>query len=136
MSEDAPADGPAASTSQGMATQAQEALFAEAAKLLKGVALKPLCAEEVEVSHIDQSWLRSAVASASDPKFALVDSGATNALRPAKEGELGGSRVIRVDLASGATSFHVNRCGTLLSQLACQVIIPAGYLVQLGYSII
>ncbi|OLP96614.1 hypothetical protein AK812_SmicGene21126 [Symbiodinium microadriaticum] len=32
---------------------------------------------------IDASWVRSALASASDPEFCLVDSGATNALRPA-----------------------------------------------------
>ena len=60
------------------------------------------------------------MANASDQKFALIDSRATNAWRPAREGELGGSRVIRTDLHS---------------QSACQVIIPAGYLVQLGYSI-
>ena len=66
--------------------------------------------------------------------FALVDSGATNALRQAKDQEIGGSRVIRVDLASGMTELHVNRFGTLLSPVPCQVIIPAGYLVQLGYA--
>ena len=85
--------------------------------------------------EVDQGWLRSAVSHASDPDFALVDSGSTNALRQAQEGELGGSRVIRVDLASGVTELHVNRFGTLLSQLPCQVIIPADYLVQLGYTI-
>ena len=63
----------------------QEALLAEAAKLLKGVSLKPL---RVEEGMIDTSWLRSALVSASDPSFCLVDSGATNALRPAAEHEL------------------------------------------------
>ena len=77
----------------------------------------------------------SAVTSASDPLYALVDSGATNALRPGDPQELRGSRVIRVDLASGATELHVNRYGTLLSTSPCQVILPAGYLVQLGYTI-
>ena len=39
---------------------------------------------------IDRGWLMTAIASASDPAYALVDSGATNALRPAEEGELAG----------------------------------------------
>ena len=56
-----------------------------------------------------------------------MDSGATNALRQAKDGELSSSRVIRVDLASGVTELHVNRYGILLEQLPCQVIIPAVY---------
>ena len=76
----------------------QEALLAEAAKLLKGVSLKPLRLQEPEV---DLTWVRSALTSASDPTYCLVDSGATNALRPASDGELKGCRVIRVDLASG-----------------------------------
>ena len=53
---------------------AQEALFAEAAKLLKGVSLKPLHVDreswqpaELEVNEIDKGWLRSAVSHASDP---------------------------------------------------------------------
>ena len=85
---------------------------------------------------MDKGWLKSAIESASDPRFALVDSGATNALRPAREGEIGGSRIIRVDLASGAVDLHVNEHGTLLSQTECQVIVPAGYLVRLGYDIV
>ena len=38
-------------------------------------------------------------------------------------------------MASGGTELHVNRYGTLLSTAPCQVIVPAGYLVQLGFSI-
>ena len=78
----------------------------------------------------------SAVATASDPQFALVDSGATNALRPARDDELKEARVIKVDLASGVTELHINKCGTLLSSAPCQIMIPAGYLVQLGFSIV
>ena len=102
-------------------SSAQEALIAEAAKLLKGVSLKPLrprASEEVVdpgqlgISH---GWLMSAVTNASDPLFALVDSGATNALRQAEGDELSHSKVISVDLASGATRLHINGQGTLLS---------------------
>ena len=32
------------------------------------------------------------------------------------------SKVIRVDLASGATDLHVNKRGTLLSQSACSLV--------------
>ena len=108
----------------------KEALLAEAAKLLKGVSIKA-----VRVEDLDVTWLRSALISASDPSYCLVDSGATNALRPASEGELEGCRVIRVDLASGGTDLRVNEFGTLLHTGQCQVILPASYLVELGYSI-
>ena len=83
--------------------------MAEATKLLKGVALRA-----VKVEEIDLSWVRSALVSASDPSFCLIDSGATNALRPAKDGEAEGCRVIRVDLASGEQSF-----GLMSSELCC-----------------
>ena len=123
-------------------SQVQEALLAEAAKILKGVSLKAcklpkwdLATEEEPGTGLDLGWLVSAVASASDPTYALVDSGATNALRQAKEGEISAARVIQVDLASGAAELHISRHGTLLSLSLCQVILPAGYLVQLGYSI-
>ena len=77
----------------------------------------------------------SAISSASDPQYALVDSGATNALRPAREQELQEAKVIKVDLASGGTELHINKYGTLLSLGPCQVILPAGYLVMLGFTI-
>ena len=141
VTEDASTEEGTAGGSQGSSQQAQEALLAEAAKLLKGVVLKPVRVENggeiygcLEAVQVDQGWLRSAVENASDPRYALVDSGATNALRPARAGELGGSRVIQVDLASGTTELHVNKYGTLLSPKAGQIIIPAGYLVQLGDS--
>ncbi|CAE7537698.1 RE1 [Symbiodinium sp. CCMP2592] len=110
----------------------QEALIAEAAKLLKGVTLKPL---RIEDDGLDLTWLRSALTSASDPMFCLVDSGATNALRPASDQELKGAKSIRVDLASGVTDLRVNDYGTLLHGGPCQVILPANYLVELGFSI-
>ncbi|CAE7427987.1 GIP [Symbiodinium sp. CCMP2592] len=112
------------------AALSQEALVAEATKILKGVSLRALHVEDIDVS-----WLRSALVSASDPSFALIDSGATNALRPAGPGEADNCRVIRVDLASGGTELRVNAQGTLLHNGGCQVILPASYLVDLGYSI-
>ena len=78
----------------------QETLVAEAAKLLKGVSLKPIRVDPEQVESVDASWLLSAVTSVSDNDYALVDSGATNALRPAEGPELDACRVIRVDLAS------------------------------------
>ena len=106
-------------------------MIAEAAKLLKGVSLKPLAVGDVAGLGIDAGWLRSAKINAADQLFALVDSGDTKALRPAREGELAEAQVIKVDLASGMTELQ----GTLLSASPCQVIVPAGYLIQLGYSI-
>ena len=85
-------------------------MIAEAAKLLKGVSLKPLRLESepvmsgnVDLSGVDDSWLFS-VASVSDCSCALVDSGATNALGAAEDSE-------------------------------CQVILPAVYLVDLGFTL-
>ena len=126
-------------TTSDDAARAQETLIAEAAKLLKGVSLKPLRRDGDEGAFrewgIDRGWLMSAVASASDPNYTLIDSGATNALRPSMGDELGSAQLIKVDLASGSSQLHVNRFGTLLSEQPCQVILPAGYLVQLGFSI-
>ena len=107
-----------------------EALVAEAAKLLKGVSLRA-----ARVDDLDVSWIRSALSSASDPEYCLIDSGATNALRPASAAELHGCRIIHVDLASGGTDLRINSHGTLLHAGHCQVILPANYLVELGYSI-
>ena len=127
----------------GGSSMTSDTLIAEAAKLLKGVSLRPLRVDDIESLDnegcpedlcIDRGWLMSAV-SASDPLFALVDSGATNALRQAEEGEICQARVIGVDLASGATKLHVNEYGTLLHEGPCQLILPACYLVQLGFLI-
>ncbi|CAE7239804.1 RE2 [Symbiodinium natans] len=56
--------------------------------------------------NIDETWLCSAV-SASNLEYALID--------------------------SGVTELHVNEYGTLLSPVDCQLILPAGYLVSMGY---
>ena len=136
------AAGSAMVASGNASSPVQEAFLAEAAKILKGLSLRTCRVSEPtgEVESpmelgLDLGWLVSAVASASDHSMALVDSGSTNALRPAQEGELSTARIIRVDLASGAAELHISKHGTLLSAHPCQVIIPAGYLVQLGYTI-
>ena len=95
---------------------AKEALFAEAAKLLQGASAKAL---RIGDWSIDEA----------------IDSGATNALRFASSEELREAKSIRVDLASGVTELHVNEFGTLLSPVDCQLILPAGYLVHMGYRI-
>ena len=123
----------AGTTGAGAGTAvSQETLVAEATRLLKGVSLKVLQVDE----EVDLAWVRSALTNVSNPEFCLVDSGATNALRPASEQELGKCRVIHVDLASGGTELMINECGTLLHTGPCQVILPANYLVQLGFSIV
>ncbi|CAE7227612.1 unnamed protein product [Symbiodinium necroappetens] len=104
---------------------------AKATKLLKGVALRAVHVDP----ELDLSWLRSALTSASDPNYCLIDSGATNALRPASAGELEACKVIKVDLVSGTTELRINIYGTLLHGGTCQVILPASYLVDLGYTI-
>ena len=109
-----------------------DALVAEATRLLKGVSLRAMSCD----FEGDLTWIRSALASASNPEFCLVDSGATNALRPASLEELGTCRRIHVDLASGGTELMINECGTLLHNGPRQVILPANYLVQLGFSIV
>ena len=124
-------------TGQAAGPNSQE-LIAEAAKLLKNVSLKPVRVQSRGLDsdvEIDSSWLLSAISGPADKSFALIDSGATNALRPASECELSGGRVIKVDLASGVTELRINECGTLLHSGPCQVIIPAGYLIDLGYSL-
>ena len=103
VTEEAGSQEGSASSSAGVSAKSAspsvspEALVAEATKLLKGVSLRAVRVDYD--SQVDVSWVRSALASASDPDFCLVDSGATNALRPASEGEIEGCKVIRVDLA-------------------------------------
>ena len=130
---------PEGASTSSVSSADRNALLAEAAKLLnKGTAVKGLKvrSSELDLHGIDQSWLLSAVASPSDNRFALIDSGATNGLRPAvSDEELQGSRAIHVDLASGTTQLRINDYGTLLTDGPCQVIVPAGYLAELGYAI-
>ena len=115
----------------GSSPGSKEALFAEAAKLLQGASAKAI---KVGDWSIDEAWLCSAM-NASSVEYVLIDSGATNALRYAGGDELREAKSIRVDLASGVTELHVNEFGTLLSPVDCQLILPAGYLVQMGYRI-
>ena len=67
-----------------VAGDSRETLLAEAAKILKGVSLKPLKVLEGEWDegelHVTEEWLFSAISGVSDQRYALVDSGATNAL--------------------------------------------------------
>ena len=85
VTEEGPVDSHPSLAAAASDSSAQEALFAEAAKLLKGVSLKPLrlgegslgAFDDFGVEDIDKGWLRTAVANASGPSYALVDSGAT-----------------------------------------------------------
>ena len=131
VEDSGPRDAPKGQSSSGSTSTTPEALVAEATKLLKGVALRAVRVD----SELDLAWLRSALTSASDPNYCLIDSGATNALRPAGVEELRTCQVIKVDLASGTTELRINDYGTLLHSGACQVILPASYLVDLGYTI-
>ncbi|CAE7271136.1 RE1 [Symbiodinium sp. CCMP2592] len=78
-----------------------------------GLESQPTMSGRVDLSRVDASWLLS-VTGVSDCSYALVDSGATNALRPAEGAELSAGRVIRVDLASGTAELRINDYGTLL----------------------
>ena len=102
-----------------VAGDSREALLAETAKILKGVSLKPLKVLEGDWDegelHVTEEWLFSAISGVSDQRYALVDSGATNALRQAEPGELLESKRIRVELASGVADLHVTSQGTLLT---------------------
>ena len=80
--EDPGMAGRSSGTSAKASSSAHEALMAEAAKLLKGVSLKPIRMADEDSSvqvfdglRIDRGWLISAVTSASDPQYALIDSG-------------------------------------------------------------
>ena len=127
----------AGSTAGG--TPSKEDLVAEATRLLKGVSLRVVhVRDESSLTEcgISQAWLQSVIQSASDQRWALIDSGATHGLRPVACGaELEGSKAITVDLASGATQLHINAYGTLLTEGPSQVIVPAGYLVEMGYRV-
>ncbi|CAE7831874.1 RE1 [Symbiodinium sp. CCMP2592] len=107
-------------SSSASAVASQENLIAEAAKLLKNVTLKVLKVVDTgrgdEDLKVDGAWLLSAISGPSDAGFALVDSGATNALRPAELWELEQGRSINVDLASGVAELRINSCG--ISRLA------------------
>ncbi|CAE7208375.1 TY5A, partial [Symbiodinium necroappetens] len=121
ITEDADSKSPSAGSANATVSSAspipsQEALVAEATKLLKGVALRAIGVGD----DPDWSWIRSALASASNPEYCLIDSGATNALHPAEAEELRAGKVIRVDLASGTTELRINEFGTLLHGGQCQ----------------
>ncbi|CAE7605438.1 TY5A [Symbiodinium sp. CCMP2592] len=142
VSEDtASADQGSAGVSVGSAASAslKDELVAEATRLLKGVSLKAIRIGDptsLKECGINQAWLQSVIQSASDQQWALIDSGATNGLRPVVDDtELGDARAITVDLASGVTQLHINTYGTLLTEGPSQVIIPAGYLIELGYKV-
>ena len=126
-------EGAGANNSGPSPAVSQETLVAEATRLLKGVSPRALRFEDCEGNL---AWIRSALTNASNPEFCLLDSGATNALRPASKEELGTCRVIHVDLASGGTELMINECGTLSTLLhpgPCQVVLPANYLVQMVF---
>ena len=72
-----------------------------------------------------------------EPLVALLDGGATHALREAKEWEREGLRPVKVELAQGSTTLYRrdDLPATLLSLEPVEPIIPLRLLVERGYSI-
>ena len=67
-----------------------------------------------------------------EPRFGLVDSGATTALRFGSKDEIGRSQRVRVQLAVGEADLWLSPEGVLLCDVPVQPIIPIACLPQLG----
>ena len=71
-----------------------------------------------------------------EKKVALVDGGATHALRRGTKEELARSRPISVELAKGSTTlFRMEGCSTLFSEEEVEPIIPVRLLIDHGYQV-
>eukprot|EP00439_Symbiodinium_sp_Y106_P041339 s742_g5.t1 len=103
------------------ATPSPEALVAEAAKLLKGVALKPLRVE------VDESWIRSALASASNPDYCLIDSGKAGAQAKGITEETASASVASASAVSGSTLMSL---GYVVPSQAPLILIIASWIAE------
>ena len=107
---------------------ATDELLREAASLLKS--LKGQGLKAVRIKSVGEGRFGN------PGEFALLDGGATNALRMAREEELPYLIPTEVELAHGTTTLYRTRGhNTLLSKTAVEPIIPLGWLVQSGYHI-
>ena len=127
-------DGPTAESgdrpevTKGTPISAADELLKEAADLLKSLKVKSVKA--VRIKSFGEGVYGS------PGEFALLDGGATNALRKARDEELSHLVPTTVELAHGTTTlFRVPGHQTLLSKTDVEPIIPLGWLVQSGYHI-
>ena len=111
---------------QGTPVTATDELLKEAANLLKSLkGLKAIRLKSIGEGHYGKPG-----------EFALLDGGATHALRMAKQEELSQLIPTEVELAHGTTTlYRVGNHQTLLSKTEVEPIIPLGWLVQNGYHI-
>ena len=108
----------AAEPSQAQPPNVTTELAREMTEVLKSLRLKKLGLSQVLVQG--------------EPTYGLIDSGATSALRQARDGELMKARVVQVQLAVGSTELWLLESGTLLSDRPVQPIIPMACLPALG----
>ena len=112
----------------GIPVNATGDLLREAASLLKS--LKGSSLKAVRLKSVGEGNYGS------PGQFALLDGGATNALRKAREDEIEFLVPTTVELAHGtATLYRVPGHQSLLSKTDVEPIIPLGWLVQCGYRI-
>ena len=113
---------------QGTPISATEELLKEAADLLKSLKVQSMKA--VRLKSVGEGVYGA------PGEFALLDGGATNALRKAREDEAEFMVPTTVELAHGTTTlYRVPGHQTLLSRTDVEPIIPLGWLVQGGYHI-
>ena len=113
---------------QGTPVSATEELLKEAADLLKSLKIQSMKA--VRLKSVGEGVYGA------PGEFALLDGGATNALRKARDEELEFMIPTTVELAHGTTTlYRVPGHQTLLSRTDVEPIIPLGWLVQGGYHI-
>ena len=113
---------------QGTPVSATDEILREAADLLKSLKLR-------SVKAIRLKSVAEGVYGAPG-EFALLDGGATNALRKARAEEMDYLIPTTVELAHGTTTlYRVSGHQTLLSKTEVEPIIPLSWLVQGGYQI-
>lgn len=110
---------------------AAEELMTEVASLMKSLrAMKAIQLRYLEASSEDDER------SLDERKVALVDGGATHALRRGTREELAKSSPITVELAKGSTTlFKMPGCSTLFAEEDVEPIIPVRLLIDHGYQI-
>ena len=96
-------------------------LLSAAGQLLDQLQVKALT-EVIEINRVSATGCRTG----------LIDSGASNCLRPAVGDETAMLRKRIVDLAQGSVELFVTPCGTLVSAEPVEVIVSLGALIKLG----
>ena len=111
-------------------TSAADELMTEVTSLMKSLrALKAIQLRYMEAAYEESR-------NGEERKVALVDGGATHALRRGTKEELARSSPITVELAKGSTTlFRMPGCSTLFADEEVEPIIPVRLLIDHGYQI-